>query len=135
VEFEAELQLNPRHTGALISMGTIYLHEHQPERAIGLLQNAAAMEPKNTDVHRFLGTAYVQMQRYPEAVTELKLAIPKDADGQIHYQLAKAYQGLGRKEEAATEFAASNALNQQFHSRNSERVQRLAAAEAALKQP
>jgi tetratricopeptide (TPR) repeat protein len=135
VEFEAELQLNPRHTGALISMGTIYLHEHQPERAIGLLQKAAAMEPNNTDVHRFLGTAYVQMHRYPEAVKELKLAIPKDADGQIHYQLAKAYQGLGRKEEAATEFAASNALNQQFHSRNSERVQRLAAAEAALKQP
>jgi tetratricopeptide (TPR) repeat protein len=134
-ELEAELKVNPRHTGALIAMGTIYLYEHQPEIAIGLLQKAAMLAPNNTDVHRFLGTAYVQMQRYPEAVKELKLAVAQDDDGKTHYQLAKAYQGLGRKEEAATEFAASNALNLQFHSRNSQRVQRLAAAEAALKQP
>jgi tetratricopeptide (TPR) repeat protein len=134
-EFEAELTLNPRHAGALISMGTIYLHEHQPERATFFLQKAAAVGPDNKDVHRFLGTAYVQMQKYPEAVKELKLALPQDDDGQIHYQLAKAYQGLGRKDEAAAEFAASSALNQEFHSRNSQRVQRLAAAEAALKEP
>jgi len=134
-EFAAELKLNPRHTGALIAMGTIYLSEHQPGRAMGFLQKAAALGPDDTDVHRFLGTAYVQMQRYPEAVKELKLAVPQDDDGKTHYQLAKAYQGLGRKEEAATEFAASNTLNQQFHSRNSQRAQRLAAAEAALKQP
>jgi tetratricopeptide (TPR) repeat protein len=134
-EFEEELKVNPRHAGALIAMGTICLYEHQPESAIRFLQKAAVVEPDNSDVHRFLGTAYVQMQKYPEAVKELKLAVPQDDDGKTHYQLAKAYQGLGRKEEAATEFAASNALNQQFHSRNSERIQRLSAAEAALKQP
>jgi tetratricopeptide (TPR) repeat protein len=134
-EFQTELKLNPRHSGALISMGTIDLREHQPERAIMWLQKAAALDRKNPDVHEFLGIAEVQMHEYAEAVTQLKLAVQGDEDGKIHYQLAKAYQGLGRKEEAAAEFAASNALNQQFHSRSSERVQRLAAAEAALKQP
>jgi len=134
-EFQTELKLNPRHSGALISMGTIDLREHQPERAMMWLQKAAALEPRNPDVHEFLGIAEVQMHKYAEAVTQLKLAVQGDEDGKIHYQLAKAYQGLGRREEAAAEFAASNTLNQQFHSRSSERVQRLAAAEAALKQP
>jgi len=132
-EFQTELKVNPRHSGALISMGTIDLREHQPERAIMWLQKAAALEPKNPDVHDFLGIAEVQMHQYGEAVTQL--AVQGDEDGKIHCQLAKAFQGLGRKEEAAAEFAASDALNQQFHSRGSERIQRLAAAEAALKQP
>lgn len=134
-EFEVELKQNPRHVGALISMGTIYLYEHDPERAVAFLQKAAALSPDDTDVHQYLGTAYLQMRRYPEAVKELKPMIRHDDDGKIHYQLAKAYQALGRKDEAAAEFAASNALNEQFHSRSSQRVERLAAAEAALKQP
>ncbi|HEV2176364.1 MAG TPA: tetratricopeptide repeat protein [Terriglobia bacterium] len=134
-EFDAELKLNPLHSGALIALGTISLYEHQPETAMSFLQKAAAAEPQNPDVHHFLGTAYLQMRRYREAVTELKLALHEDEDGKIHYQLARAYQSLGRKEEAAHEFVASNALNERFHSRSAQRVQRLAAAEAALKQP
>ena len=134
-EFEAELKMNPRHAGALTSMGTIYLYEHEPQKALDFLQRAAAIEPNGAEVHQYLGTAYLQMRRYTEAVKELKLGIRQDDDGKVHYQLAKAYQALGREEEAAAEFAESNALNERFHSRSSERVQRLAAAEAALKQP
>jgi tetratricopeptide (TPR) repeat protein len=135
VEFEAELKMNPRHVGALTSIGTVYLYEHEPEGAIGFLQRAAALAPDNIDVHQYLGTAYLQMRRYAEAVKELKIGIRQDDEGKIHYQLAKAYQALGRKDEATAEFAASNVLNERFHSRSSERVQRLAAAEAALRQP
>lgn len=134
-EFEAELKMNPRHVGALTSMGTICLYEHEPEEALGFLQKARALAPENIDVHQYLGTAYLQMQKYNEAVKELKIGIRQDDEGKIHYQLAKAYQALGQKAEASAQFAASSALNERFHSRSSERVQRLAAAETALKQP
>jgi tetratricopeptide (TPR) repeat protein len=134
-EFQAELEVNPRHVGALISMATIYLYEHQPQEALALLQRAARLEPGNADVHQFLGAAHLQLQQYAMAVKELKLAAPHDEDGKIHYQLARAYQGLGLKQQAAQEFATSSALNQRFHSRNAERADRLAAAEAALREP
>jgi tetratricopeptide (TPR) repeat protein len=134
-ELKAELNLNPRHSGALTVLGTIYLYQHQPADALTCLEKAAVLDPGSADVHQFLGTAYAQMHKYAAAVPQLKLAAAHDEDGKIHYQLAKAYQGMGRKEEAAREFATSNLLNQRFHSRSSERSQALAAAESTLRQP
>jgi hypothetical protein len=65
----------------------------------------AALEPARNDAHQYLGTAYLQLRRYAEAVKELKLGIRQDDDGKVHYPLAKAYQALGRKDEAAAEAA------------------------------
>jgi tetratricopeptide (TPR) repeat protein len=82
-----------------------------------------------------MGIAYSQLNRYAEAEKELQIAAPGDKDGSIHYQLARVYTALGKSSEAQKEFTLSNQLLTATHRANEERVQRIAEAEAALKQP
>lgn len=134
-QFQAELAMNPRHAGALFDLGSTYLQEHQPEKALAYLRKVYDLDPRYPDLHRFMGIAYTQMNRYAEAEKELKLAAPGDEDGTVHYQLGRVYTALGKSAEARHEFALSDQLHASSHRANEERVQRIAAAEAALKQP
>lgn len=134
-EFEAELKLNSRHPGALNELGDTYLLEHQPEKALPLLERALAMDPANPDIHRDLGTAYSELQNYQRAAVEFNIAISADYDGSVHYKLARAYQALGEKEKANREFAASTALNQRSHSRLEKQTERLNEIEKWVHEP
>jgi tetratricopeptide (TPR) repeat protein len=134
-QFQAELALNPRHTGALFDMGSTYLQEHQADKALVYLKEVDDLDPRYPDLHEFMGIAYNQLKQYPEAEKELKIAAPGDKDGTVHYQLARVYAALGKSAEAQQEFALSDQLRVVSHRANEERVQRIAAAESALKQP
>jgi tetratricopeptide (TPR) repeat protein len=134
-QFQAELAMNPRHAGALFDLGSTYLQEHQPDEALAYLRKVYNLDPRHPDLHEFMGIAYSQMRRYAEAEKELKLAAPSDKDGSVHYQLARVYMALGKSAEAQQAFALSNQLHASTHRANEERVQRIAAAEAVLKQP
>jgi tetratricopeptide (TPR) repeat protein len=134
-QFQAELAMNPRHAGALFDLGSTYLQEHQPDKALVFLKRVYDLDPKYPDLHEFMGIAYTQMNRYAEAEKELKIAAPSDKDGAVHYQLARVYTALGKSVQAQQEFALSNQLHVSTHRANEERVRRIAAAEAALKQP
>jgi len=134
-QFQAELETNPRHAGALFDLGSTYLREHQPDKALVYFKRVYDLDSKYPDLHDFMGIAYSQLNRYAEAEKELKIAAPGDKDGSIHYQLARAYTALGKSSEAQKEFALSNQLLVASHRANEERVQRIAEAEAALKQP
>jgi tetratricopeptide (TPR) repeat protein len=134
-EFQAELALNPNHTGALFDLGNTYLYERQPEKALQYLKRVNELDPQNPDIHQFLGMGYTQLGRYSQAESELKLAAATDKEGKIHYQLGRLYQALGKPAEARREFSISDELNRESHRKNEQRVQRVAAAEAVLKQP
>jgi len=134
-QFQAELAINPRHTGALFDMGSTYLQEHQPDEALVYLKKVYDLDPKYPDLHDFMGIAYNQLNHYAEAEKELKIAVPSDRDGSVHYQLARVYTAMGKTAEAQQEFALSDQLRVRSHRANEERVQRVAAAESALKQP
>jgi tetratricopeptide (TPR) repeat protein len=134
-QFLAELAVNPVHTGALFDLGNTYLYERQPEKALEYLRRVSELDPKYPDLHQFIGMAYSRLGKYAQAETELKLAAATDKEGSIHYQLARVYQALGKTAEAQREFAISDELTRESHQRSEERVQRVAAAEAALKQP
>jgi tetratricopeptide (TPR) repeat protein len=134
-QFQAELAMNPRHAGALFDLGSTYLQEHQPDKALVFLKRVYDLDPRYPDLHRFMGIAYTQMNRYAAAEKELRIAAPSDQDGAIHYQLARVYTALGKSAQAQQEFALSNQLHVLTHRANEERVRRIAAAEAALKQP
>lgn len=134
-QFQAELAVNPRHTGALFDMGSTHLQEHQADKALVYLKRVYDLDPKYPDLHEFMGIAYNQLNRYAEAEKELKIAAPSDKDGTVHYQLARVYLAMGKSAEAQQEFALSNQLRVVTHRNNEDRVQRIAAAEAALKQP
>ena len=129
VELEAELKMNPRHAGALHDLGDSYLLEHHPETALPYLVRALQANPENPDIHRDLGTAYVQLKDYAKAESEYKIGLAGDQDGSVHYKLAKVYQSLGKKAEADREFATYTSMNQDSHAKLERRGQRLAEIE------
>jgi tetratricopeptide (TPR) repeat protein len=134
-EFEAELALNPQHAAALNDLGNTYLLEHQPEKAVPYLTRAMASDPHNADIHRDLGTAYSELRDYPKAEAEFKVAVSADRDGSVHYKLARVYQALGQKENAAREFERSTTLNAEAHTKLEKQRERLDEVEKATQDP
>lgn len=132
-DFQAELAINPRHAGALVDLGTTYLYEHQPRKALPYLLKARRIDPDDPDVDHFLGMAYMRVGDFSRAQTELEKVAKQDKTGKIHYLLARIYEALGKRKEAAHEFAVSSDLNHKSHLENDARVQRLAKAEELLK--
>jgi len=128
-EFQAELALNPRHSGAIEDLADTYLLEHQPEKALEYLHRAAAIDARNLNVHRDLGTAYSELGDYRKAAEEFEIALPDDRDGSVHYKLARVYQSLGQAEKASREFAKSSAMNRDSHSKLEKQTERLTQIE------
>ena len=81
-------------------LGDVLLAQQQPERAIPLLEKAVRLGPKEPYGHGALGRAYALVGRTAEAVPHLQQALAADADGSLRLQLARAYQALGRSEQA-----------------------------------
>ena len=134
-EFEAELALNPRHSGALHDLGETYLMEHKTQQALSYLQRALAVNPKDPELHRDLGTGYADLHDYAKAITEFKIALQADDDGSLHYKLGRAYQALGRKDEATREFAISTSLNSESRSRLEKQTERMNQIEGTPQHP
>ena len=134
-EFEAELALNPRHSGALHDLGETYLMEHKTELALSYLKRALEVNPKDPELHRDLGTGYADLHDYAKAVPEFKIALQADKDGSLHYKLGRAYQALGRKEEATREFALSTSLNSESRSKLEKQTERLNQIEGSPQHP
>jgi len=135
VEFEAELALNPRHPGALNDLGDTYLLEHEPNKALPYLVRALAADSGNPDIHRDLGTAYSELGDYRKAEEHFKIAMSNDHDGSVHYKLARVYQALGEKENAAREFAFSTALNRESHDKLEKQTERLGEVTKSAEDP
>ena len=135
VEFEAELALNPRHPGALNDLGDTYLLEHQPNKALPYLVRALAADSENLDIHRDLGTAYSELGDYRKAEEHFKIAMSNDHDGSVHYKLARVYQALGEKGNAAREFALSTALNRESHNKLEKQTERLGEVTKSAEDP
>ncbi len=125
-ELEAELALNPNHAGALNDLGDTYLLDQQPEKALPYLNRALTLDPENPQIHRDLGTAYSESGDFSKAARELLIALPQDRDGSIHFKLARAYQALGQKDKAKQEFALSEALSRESHTKLENQTRRLA---------
>lgn len=134
-ELEAELELNPRHPGALNDLGDTYLLEHQPDKALAYLVRALAADSANPDIHRDLGTAYSELRNYRKAEEQFKIAMPADHDGSVHYKLARVYQALGEKENAAREFALSTALNRESHNKLEKQTERVGEVTRSAENP
>jgi len=126
VELNAELELNPHHPGALNDLGDTYLLEHEPNKALPYLVRALAADSTNPDIHRDLGTAYSELGDYRKAEEQFKIAVSADHDGSVHYKLARVYQALGEKDNAAREFTLSTALNRESHDKLEKQTQRMA---------
>jgi predicted Zn-dependent protease len=95
----------PDSAPLLFLQGEALLLTQQLDKAIPILERAAKLDPKLLGARASLGRAYVQAGRFQDAVPHLEAAAAEDEDGDVHYQLARAYQALRRVDEARAAMA------------------------------
>jgi tetratricopeptide (TPR) repeat protein len=69
-------------------------------RAIPHLEKAVDLDRSFLPARAVLGEAYLETGDPNRAIPSLEAACAEDSDGRRHYQLARAYQATGRKEQA-----------------------------------
>jgi len=95
----------PGDASLLLLLGDALVEEQQLDRAIPVLEQAAKAPDALPHAAASLGRAYVQAGRYEESLPFLQAAAATDQEGDVHYQLARAYQALQRPAEAAKAMA------------------------------
>lgn len=104
--FEQELEIDPRNAAAEYVLGELAKDANDNSGAIRHYQQATKLDTGFAEAYLGLGTVLVSSKRYEEAIAPLeayeKLA-PDSPTG--HYQLALAYNGAGRKDDANREAA------------------------------
>ncbi len=94
-------------------LGSLLVEQQRFEEAIPLLESALPLPDPAYATSRGLGRAYLATGRPEEAVKHLRAASRTDSDGSVHYQLAQAYQRMGRNAEAREALAAYRELEAQ----------------------
>jgi predicted Zn-dependent protease len=91
---------HPQDGSVLFMLGDALLLSQRIDEAIPVLERAVAANPDAVEPKASLGRAYVQAGRFEAALPHLQAAAHEDSDGDVHYQLARAYQALQRMDEA-----------------------------------
>ena len=120
-QYQAALKIEPDNVGAMTGLGVIAMQRREFKTAEGYwlkvidLLGGAEMASKDQRLeiaYYYLGTDYVEMKQYPDAVRYLKeaLRIRKDASD-THYMLSVAYRGLNLGDLAAKELGITLAFD------------------------
>jgi len=113
-QFQAELINDPGNCNAQWKLGDILLEQHsRPEEALDDINKAMQICPYLKEVLPDRATALIRLNRYEDAVPDLKTAIQGDPnEPRFHFMLAQAYRGLKRTAEASAEMAIFEKLEQ-----------------------
>jgi tetratricopeptide (TPR) repeat protein len=105
-EFQAELQVDPHNAGAEYILGEMARQAQQWEDAIEHFSKASKLDASFADAFLGLGFSLNSVGRFGEAVAPLEAGVKlQPANPTGHYQLAIAYNRVGRKEDAKREAA------------------------------
>ena len=106
-QFQAELANDPGNCTAQWKLGDILLEQHtRPEEALDDINKALQTCPYLTEARPDRATALIRLNRYEDAMPDLKAAIKADPkEPRYHFMLAQAYRGLGRIADANAEMA------------------------------
>jgi predicted Zn-dependent protease len=105
---KAALEKNPDDPELNAVMGEILCAQNDFAGAEDYLKKSLNTKPEYvTHVHALLGKVYAQTNRTQEAIAELKLALPGDKDGHLHYQIARLYLKVGDRDLAKQAFDVS----------------------------
>jgi len=94
------LQVDPLSTGLNGNLGSVFVFTHQWDKAIEQLRSSIDLDPNYWFDHYFLGRAYEQKGRFPEAIAALKQAISLEGTTEVWSSLGHAYAVSGKSEEA-----------------------------------
>jgi tetratricopeptide (TPR) repeat protein len=105
---QAALERNSDDPELNAVMGEILCARSDFAGAEGYLKKSLNTKPEYVPhVHALLGKVYAQTNRTQEAIAELKLALPDDKDGHLHYQIARLYLEVGDRDAAKRAFDVS----------------------------
>lgn len=104
--FENELKRKPQDITSMYYLASLYETEAKPELARQYLDQVLKADPQLPEANALLGKLLVKQNKPAEAVQPLEIAVAGDkTDPEKRFLLARVYQQLGRKEDAAREFA------------------------------
>jgi tetratricopeptide (TPR) repeat protein len=114
-EFEQELKVYPQNAGAEYFLGELARKGGRLPQAIEHYTNATKLNAGLPEPYFGLGRCLLDSDRAADAVGPLETAA-RMAPGNptIHFTLAHAYQELGRKEDAAREFALQKSTSEKI---------------------
>ena len=91
---------DPRDPRWPAMLGNLLAEEQDYEAAVPMLEAAVALPGAPPMAGLDLGRSYLAIGQPADAVSHLQAAATVDTDGSLHYQLAQAYQRLGKREDA-----------------------------------
>lgn len=113
VEFQKELDHDPRNSQALAYLGDIELKRGDKEKAGTLLRRSIALRADDHLAFLDLGIIETENKQYGPAEQHLRRAVSLDPDeADAHYRLARLYQLTGLPAKAAGEFALVKRVHQ-----------------------
>lgn len=95
------LDSNPSSADWQFLYGAGLLEAQQIAPALSHLETAVKLDPALEAARAALGRAYLEAGEPEKAIPHLQASLAGDTDGSRHYQLARALQITGRKDEAA----------------------------------
>ena len=111
---QAALEKNPYDPELNAVMGEILCARSDFAEAEGYLKKSLNTKPEYVPhVHALLGKVYAQTNRTQQAISELKLALPGDKDGHLHYQIARLYLKVGDQGSAKQAFEVSSRIRRE----------------------
>jgi Flp pilus assembly protein TadD len=115
-EFEAELKIFPKNAGAEYYLGELARQADKLPEAIEHFSRSAELYPSFSEAHFGLGRSLLDSGKAAEAVKPLETAVKLSPENPtMHFTLATAYQRLGRKDDAAREFARQKSTSEQLN--------------------
>ncbi len=103
------VQSDSTSTDLKFELGDTLLQQDEAEAALVVLRDAVRINPHLLPAQAALAKACMELGRASEAVPHFEAALPIDADGSLHFQLAKAYEQTGQialAKRAREQFAA-----------------------------
>jgi tetratricopeptide (TPR) repeat protein len=97
----AALEKNPDDPELNAVMGEILCNRDDFSDAEIYLKKSLKTKPEHVaHVRELLSRVYAKTNRTRQAISELKLALPDDKDGHLHYQIARLYLEIGDRSSA-----------------------------------
>lgn len=107
----AALELDEEDLDAKFARGSALVLSGRSEEGIADLRLACEKE-QSAEAHAYLGFAYIELDRFKQAVHELSIAVQLDPySADVYRWRAQAYRGLGEEEQALRDDERANRLD------------------------
>lgn len=104
--FEEEIEIDPRNAGAEYVLGQLAADSNDLSTSVQHFTRATKLDVTFSEAYLGLGTSLNSAKRFADAIAPLETYEKMAPDSPTgHYQLALAYAGAGRKEDANREAA------------------------------